>query len=97
MSKHWVHFLDNGNKIFVNSIVKLLSEHHLLTKEHKETIDSEEDYDEIKNILYENYLKSNPNDDIITVLVQISSRVLGDIHEEIKYKKLQDGSYRKIQ
>jgi hypothetical protein len=45
----------------------------------------------------ENYLKSNPNDDIITVLVQISSRVLGEINEEIKYRKLQDGSYRKIQ
>ena len=44
----------------------------------------------------ENYLKSNPNDDIITVLVNISSRVLGEFDEEIKYKKLQDGSYRKL-
>ena len=44
----------------------------------------------------ENYLKSNPNDDIITVLVNISSRVLGEFNEEIKYKKLQDGSYRKL-
>ena len=45
----------------------------------------------------ENYLKTNPNDDVITVLVKISSRVLGEIDEEITYKKLRDGSYRKLQ
>ena len=44
----------------------------------------------------ENYLKSNPNDEIITVKVVVSSRVLGEFNEEITYKKLQDGSYRKL-
>ena len=44
----------------------------------------------------ENYLKSNPNEEIITVKVVVSSKVLGEINEEITYKKLQDGSYRKI-
>ena len=44
----------------------------------------------------ENYLKSNPNDDIITVKVDVSSRVLGEFNEEITYKKLPDGSYRKL-
>ena len=44
----------------------------------------------------ENYLKSNPNDEIITVKVVVSSKVLGEINEEITYKKLQDGSYRKL-
>ena len=45
----------------------------------------------------ENYLKSNPNEEIITVKVNVSSRVLGDLHEEITYKKLPDGTYRKVQ
>ena len=44
----------------------------------------------------ENYLKSNPNDEIITVKVDVSSRVLGEFNEEITYKKLPDGSYRKL-
>ena len=44
----------------------------------------------------ENYLKSNPNDEIITVKVNVSSKVLGEFNEEITYKRLQDGSYRKI-
>ena len=45
----------------------------------------------------ENYLKSNPNDEIITVKVNVSSKVLGEFNEEITYKRLQDGSYRKTQ
>ena len=45
----------------------------------------------------ENYLKSNPNEEIITVRVNVSSRVLGNLHEEITYKKLPDGTYRKVQ
>ena len=44
----------------------------------------------------EKYLKSNPNDEIITVKVNVSSKVLGEFNEEITYKRLQDGSYRKI-
>lgn len=44
-----------------------------------------------------NYLKSNPNDDIITVKVNVESKVLGNISEEITYKRLTDGSYRKLQ
>lgn len=44
-----------------------------------------------------NYLKSNPNDDIITVKVNVESKVLGNICEEITYKRLTDGSYRKLQ
>ena len=44
-----------------------------------------------------NYLKSNPNDDIITVKVNVESKVLGTISEEITYKRLADGSYRKLQ
>ena len=44
-----------------------------------------------------NYLKSNPNDDIITVKVNVESKVLGIISEEITYKRLTDGSYRKLQ
>ena len=45
----------------------------------------------------EKYLKTNPHEEMITVKVDISSRVLGEISEEISYKRLQDGSYRKIQ
>jgi hypothetical protein len=44
----------------------------------------------------EKYLKSNPNDEIISVKVNVSSKVLGEFNEEITYKRLQDGSYRKI-
>ena len=44
----------------------------------------------------ENYLKSNPHDEIITIKVNVSSKVLGDFNEEISYKKLRDGSYRKV-
>ena len=44
-----------------------------------------------------NYLKTNPNADNITVKVNIKSKVLGSISEEIKYKRLPDGSYRKVQ
>ena len=44
----------------------------------------------------ENYLKSNPHDEIITVKVNVSSKVLGEFNEEISYKRLQDGSYRKV-
>ncbi len=45
----------------------------------------------------EKYLQTHPHDDMITVKVNISSRVLGEFNEEISYKRLQDGSYRKIQ
>lgn len=45
----------------------------------------------------EKYLQTHPHEDIITVKVNISSRVLGEFNEEISYKRLQDGSYRKIQ
>jgi hypothetical protein len=44
-----------------------------------------------------NYLKTNPNDDFITVEVKIESKVLGTVNETIKYKRLNDGSYRKMQ
>lgn len=44
-----------------------------------------------------NYLKSNPNDDYITVKVKVESKVLGSVNEEITYKRLSDGSYRKLQ
>ena len=34
----------------------------------------------------EKYLKSNPNDEIITVKVNVSSKVLGDFNENELYK-----------
>ena len=52
---HWVEFLDSENPEFIDSIVQLLSDNNLLTKEDKENIRSDDDYDRIGMLLYENY------------------------------------------
>ena len=62
MSKHWIDFLDNGNKIFLNGLINLLSEHNLLTKEDKETIRSVDDCDRIRETLYWNYFEKYENE-----------------------------------
>ena len=54
---HWVEILVVENYKYIDSIIELLLNNNLLTKEDDENLYSDYDYDRISDTLYENYFE----------------------------------------